>query len=174
MNVPTLLVPARQPSSAVLAAQPVPGTPIPHLTHQWLDLYERGKILFPSLALVASLANAYLAWTLRNVPTRTSVGYCWSTLYVTAIVTTMSIVPWTLLVMTNTNKQLRSHATRDDAALAEGIKGMVMSEEEKAKRAREDANVPALLQRWSKMNFCRGLFPFVGAVIGFCGAAWMK
>ncbi|KAJ5579538.1 uncharacterized protein N7459_005523 [Penicillium hispanicum] len=174
MNVPTLVLPARQPPPAVRAARQVPATPIPHLTHQWLDVYERGKEIFPPLATLASLANGYLAWALRDAPTSTPMGYSWTTLYVTAVVTTLSIVPWTLTVMKSTNGKLRAHATRDDAALAEGTKGMVMSEEEKAKRAREDAEIPALLQRWAWLNFGRGVFPLLGAVVGFCGVAWMR
>lgn len=76
--------------------------------------------------------------------------------------------------MKRTNDRLRAHAARDDAALAEGTGGMVLSEAEKARRAREDDEVPELLWNWARLNICRSLFPLTGAVIGFCGVLWMK
>jgi hypothetical protein len=82
----------------------------------------------------------------------------------------MSIVPFTFTAMRKTNAKLKAHAKRDDAAGAEGTKGMVVSEQEKAKRARDDSEVPELLQHWGKLNLIRAVFPLVGAGIGFYAA----
>lgn len=172
--IPVLGLPARQSPSAILPSHQVPGTPTPHLTRQWLDVYERGIGLYPPIAIAASLANGYLAWALRDTPAPAGLGCSWTGVYTTAIVTTLSMVPWTLTAMKSTNGRLRAHATRDDAALAEGTEGMVVSEQEKAKRTREDDEVPALLGKWAELNLCRAVFPFLGAVIGFCGVVWMK
>lgn len=174
LSIPALVLPARQPPSATIPARQVPGTPAAHLSHQWLDVYERGKRLFPALAIVASSANAYLAWRLRNTPAPDAVSCSWAGIYLTAIITTLGMVPWTLTAMKSTNGRLRAHATRDDASLSEGTKSMVVSEQEKAKRAREDGDVPALLWKWAELNLYRGMFPLLGACIGFCGVAWMK
>lgn len=174
MTIPALALPKRQPASIPILAHQKPGTPIPHLTHQWLDVYERGKGIYPPLSIVASLANGYLAWALRRTPAPDALGCSWTGIYVTAILATLGMVPWTLTAMKGTNGRLRAHATRDDAALAEGTKGMVVSEEEKAKRAREDEDVPGLLWDWAKLNFCRSMFPLLGACIGFWGVVWMK
>lgn len=174
MTIPVLALPARRPPSATVPARQMPGTPIAHLSHQWLDAYERGKRIFPPMAIVASLANAYLAWALRNSPASDAMGCSWTGIYAAAVITTLGIVPWTLTAMKDTNGRLRAHATRDDAALAEGTEGMVVSEQEKAKRAREDEEVPALLRKWAELNLCRAVFPFLGACIGFCGVVWMK
>lgn len=176
MNIPNLVLPARAPPGATIPPPEVPGTPIPHLTHQFVDVYERGKGIFPPLAIVASLANGYLAWVLRDTPTPapTVTGQSWTSFYVTAIVVTLGMVPWTLTAMKSTNDRLRAHASRDDAALAEGLEGMVLSAAEKARRAKEDDRVPGLLWNWAKLNFCRSLFPLTGAAIGFCGVVWMK
>ncbi|KAJ5654404.1 hypothetical protein N7490_001407 [Penicillium lividum] len=173
LTVPGLTLPARQPASVTIPSQQVPGTPVPHLTHQWLDTYERGKMTFPAISVVSSVANGYLAWALRNtaVPESGIVGGSWTGCYMTAIVATMGLAVWTLTAMKKTNARLTAIATRDDAAAAEGIKGMVMGEQEKVKRAKEDAEVPELFRKWSKLNFLRALFPLTGAIIGLYGAA---
>ncbi|CEJ54251.1 hypothetical protein PMG11_00571 [Penicillium brasilianum] len=174
MDIPNLALPARRPPGATIPCNEIPGTPIAHLTHQWLDVYERGKNIFPPIAIVASLANGYLAWTLRDMPVPTRTGQSWTSFYVTAVVVTLSMVPWTLTAMKSTNDRLRAHATRDDAAVAEGTEGMVVSAAEKVRRTKEDDEVPMLLWRWAELNFCRSLFPLAGAAMGFCGVVWMK
>lgn len=176
MTIPNLALPARRPPGATRPTPEVPGTPIPHLTHQFADVYARGKGVYPPLAVAASLANGYLAWALRDTPSPTTspIGQSWTSFYVTTIVITLGMVPWTLTAMKRTNDRLRAHAARDDAALAEGTGGMVLSEAEKARRAREDDEVPELLWNWARLNICRSLFPLTGAVIGFCGVLWMK
>jgi hypothetical protein len=174
MDIPNLALPARRPPGAIIPTHEVPGTPIAHLTHQWLDVYERGKRIFPPIAIVASLANGYLAWILRDTPAPATASLSWTSLYVTAIVVTLGMVPWTLTAMKSTNDRLRAHATRDDKALAEGTEGMVLGASEKSRRAKEDDEVPGLMWKWAELNFCRSLFPLTGAVIGFCGVVWMK
>ena len=176
MTIPDLALPARRPPGATSPAHEVPGTSIPHLTHQFVDVYERGKGIYPPLAVAASLANGYLAWALRDAPSpmTSPTGQSWTTFYVTTIVVTLSMVPWTLTAMKRTNDRLRARAARDDAALAEGTEGMVLSEAERARREKEDDDVPGLLWNWARLNICRSLFPLTGAVIGFCGAVWMK
>ncbi|KAJ5656780.1 hypothetical protein N7507_008730 [Penicillium longicatenatum] len=175
LTIPNLTLPARQPASVTIPSQQGPGTPIPHLAHQWLDTYERGKRTFPVIALGASVANGYLAWALRDVaaPESGIVSGSWSGYYITAITTTMGFVVWTLTAMRRTNNRLTAIATRDDAATAEGTKGMVVSDQEKVKRAKEDAEVPELLKRWANLNLCRGMFPLTGAIIGLYGVAKM-
>ncbi|KAJ5694697.1 hypothetical protein N7536_005109 [Penicillium majusculum] len=94
----------------------------------------------------------------------------WSTCYLLAVGVTMSIAPFTVTAMKKTNAKLKAHAKRDDAADAEGTEGMVVSPEEKAKRARDDSEVVELLQHWSQLNLIRAAFPLVGAGIGFYAA----
>ncbi|KAJ5278953.1 hypothetical protein N7478_004325 [Penicillium angulare] len=175
ISIPSLVLPARQPTSATIPSHE-PGTPIPHLTHQWLDLYERGKNTFPLIGLGASIANGYLAWVLRDTPAPDSalMGYGWMGCYVTAIASTMGLGVWTLTAMNETNTKLTAIATRDDAAVAEGTNEMVVGEQEKVKRAKEESEVPALLKKWAELNLCRAVFPFAGAVIGFYGVVLLK
>lgn len=175
LSIPNLTLPARQPASVAIPSQQGPGTPSPHLAHQWLDTYDRGRKIYPVMCLGASVANGYLAWALRDMPAPESgiVGGSWSGYYITTITATMSIVVWTLTLMQSTNNRLAAIAKRDDAAAAEGTKGMVVGDQEKAKRAKEDAEVPELLKRWSKLNMCRAFFPLIGAIFGLYGLAKM-
>lgn len=163
--IPNLMLPARQPPSTILPLHE-PGTPIPHLAHQWLDLYERGKNRFPVIALVASAANGYLAWVLRDTPAPDSVLMCcgWTGCYTTAVAVTMGMVVWTLTAMKGTNVRLTVIATRDDTMVAKGTKGMIM----------DDSEVPALLKRWANLNLIRAAFPLAGAAIGIFGIVLMK
>ncbi|KAJ5122036.1 hypothetical protein N7448_003166 [Penicillium atrosanguineum] len=172
VTIPILGIAARHPSAT--GTRQTPGTPIAHLSHQWEETYDRGLYIYPTTAIASSLASCYLAWALRDAPGPTAVNCSWSSIYITAALTTAGLVPWTLLVMWPTNQKLKAHAARDDAAVAEGTKGMVVSEQEKAKRAREDEEVPALVQKWGELNFYRSLFSVAGAVIGFFGVVWMK
>ncbi|OQD86420.1 hypothetical protein PENSOL_c089G02708 [Penicillium solitum] len=172
MSIPNIILPARRPPSATLPFQDTPGTPTAHLTHQWLDLYDRGSKIFPGISAVSSLANLYALWALRDSPAPAPdiFGSSWSTCYLLAVGVTMSIAPFTVTAMKKTNAKLKAHAKRDDAADAEGTEGMVVSPEEKAKRARDDSEVVELLQHWSQLNLIRAAFPLVGAGIGFYAA----
>ncbi|CAI7598767.1 unnamed protein product [Penicillium glandicola] len=172
ISIPTIIIPARRPPSATLPFHDTPGTPTAHLTHQWLHLYDRGSRIFPGISAVSSLATIYTLWALRDSPTHAPgiLGSSWSTCYLLAIGATMGIVPFTFTVMKKTNAKLKAHARRDDAAGAEGTEGMVVSAQEKAKRAREDSEVLELLHYWSQLNLIRATFPLVGAGIGFYAA----
>ncbi|KAJ5545908.1 hypothetical protein N7494_003493 [Penicillium frequentans] len=175
LNIPTLILPARQPASVAIPSQQGPATPFPHLTHQWLDTYERGMRTFPVMCLGASVANGYLAWALRDMaaPEAGIIGGSWSGYYATAIATTMGFVVWTMTAMKSTNDRLMAIATRDDAAAAEGTKGMVVGDQEKAKRAKEDAEALELMKTWANLNMFRAMFPLTGAIIGLYGVANM-
>ncbi|CAI7574291.1 unnamed protein product [Penicillium manginii] len=150
------------PALSLPPRHPLPATPVAHLSRQWLDVYDRGKEIFLSIAIVASTANAYLAWRLRDVLVSEEVGWSWSCLYFTAVGTTLGIIPWTLIAMEKVNGLLKAHAVRDDASTAEGSGGMVVSEKEKNMRAKQDEQVPGLMQDWAWLNLCRAVFPLVG------------
>lgn len=90
----------------------------------------------------------------------------------TAAAVTVSIVPYTVVFMQTVNNKLAAHATRDDAAAAEGREAMKMSEQELARREREDMEVLGLLRKWSCLNFVRGVMPLVGAMAGVCATVF--
>jgi hypothetical protein len=130
---------------------------VSHLTHQWLHIYDIGKIVFPSIALTSVLFNSYVAYAVRGVS-----GGRLSRLYLTAAALTITIAPYTIGLMAPTNKRLEAHATRDDDGQAKGED----AEEERVLRESEDREVPALLAKWTRLNTVRGLFPLLGAAVG--------
>ncbi|GAD93348.1 hypothetical protein PVAR5_1958 [Paecilomyces variotii No. 5] len=166
LTVPALTLPERSAIIKIPSKTDTPGSTLSHVTHQWLNVYDKGKLMFPSVALTSALAYSYLAYTLRH----TARGGKVARLYLIAAATTMTIVPYTLAVMLPVNKRLQAHATRDDAAEKEGKEDMATSAEEEAKRTREDREVPGLLETWTYMNAGRSLFPLAGAVVGITAA----
>ncbi|KAL3472458.1 hypothetical protein BJX99DRAFT_262246 [Aspergillus californicus] len=125
--------------------------PVTLIVKQWRDMYNVGKIKNPPIAALTAAAFAYLAWAVPNstagevlAPENAAV------LYSIAAVLTVSIVPWTIGVMTKTNRKLLD--------LAEGI--WVPSE-------KTSEEVEGLLGKWIGFNLVRALFPLAGAVVGF-------
>lgn len=171
MLIPTLILPARHPSSRAAPTNTRPGTPTAHLSHQWLNAHNVGHRIFPSLAVTASLANGYLAWALRDAPASTVVGGSWTKFYAAAVVLTMGIAPWSAIIIEPLVNRLESHATRDDAVGAE--KDVVRSEQDQARRAEDDEQVPAWIQKWSTLNLARAVFPLLGAVMSVYGALYV-
>ena len=70
----------------------------------------------------------------------------------------MSIVPFTLLVMSNVNGKL-------DAA-AEESKSLKITEQLSEVKGARGESTKELVDWWATLNFVRGLFPLTGAVLG--------
>lgn len=168
--IPNMTLPAHIPAKSARSFYETPGTLADHLTHQWLDFYDRGHKIFPAIAGFASLANVYVFWVLRTIPTQTpAVGISsLANRYLLAAATAMSIAPWTLLAMLKTNKKLDSFAVSDsDEQEVEGDQDIILGTQEQTKQAQADSEVPGLLKRWAKLNMVRAMFPLLGAMISF-------
>lgn len=105
----------------------------------WADVYARGANLMPKAGATVALAYTYAAYDVRRA------GGQWQ-LFAAAAASVVGIVPFTLLVMTDTNDKL--HKLNKD-----GTSGT----EPQAKE---------LLDRWGIMNFVRGLLPLAGTILG--------
>ncbi|KAJ5976097.1 hypothetical protein N7481_009804 [Penicillium waksmanii] len=161
--IPNLTLPARRPAKSSRSFYETPGNLAAHLSHQWLDFYDRGHKIFPSVAGLSSLANIYVFWALRDTPTEAVSSV--ANHYLLAAAVAMSIAPWTVLAMLKTNKTLDSYAASDDEGGAEDVKDTITSTEEQAKRSQADNEVPRLLKKWAKLNLVRSIFPLLGAAI---------
>ncbi|RMJ22386.1 hypothetical protein PHISP_06750 [Aspergillus sp. HF37] len=149
------------------ASSEAPGTSSSHLAHQWLDLYNCGKKIFPGLVVFGSAANAYALWMLHQSPIPAPST---STYYLIGIAVAMGIAPFTGLAMGKTNNRLKAHAQHDEAAGSEGTKDTtVVSAQDEAKQTMGD-EVPELLTHWAKLNLARSVFPLLGAGIMFYAA----
>lgn len=139
--------------------QQPPLTPASHLTHQFLNIYNKGKILFPSIAVTSVLLYSYVAYALRDVRNGRL-----SRLYLAAASLTIGVVPYTIGLMMPTNKLLEAHATRDDNGNA-SVDQKDQKEKDEVRQA-QDREVPALLEKWTRLNAVRGVFPLLGAALG--------
>ncbi|KAL3461171.1 hypothetical protein BJX64DRAFT_261445 [Aspergillus heterothallicus] len=127
--------------------------PLPLIVKQWRDMYSAGKAQNPPIAIVTAAAFVYLAWSVRESTTPLAVlaPKNATALYSAAAALTVAIVPWTLTTMLPTNNQLLERA---------GLKGWAPSDE--AAEETED-----LLHKWTFLNAVRGVFPLLGAVVGY-------
>ncbi|BCR84105.1 uncharacterized protein ACHE_11507A [Aspergillus chevalieri] len=161
-TIPTLTLPPRPSPSSPINIHPTPFAPPPHLTHQWLYTYKNTQRILSPLATVTFTGYTYLAWCLRNDPTARGKWY----LLACAVMVGMFF--WNHVVMRGVNGRLEGHARRDDKARAEGAEGMKMSEQEVAKRGREDTNASKGLRLWILLNGVMAMFPLGAAGVGFC------
>ncbi|KAG9737537.1 DUF1772-domain-containing protein, partial [Aureobasidium melanogenum] len=120
-----------------------------HAVRLWQQNYQRGASQNPPIALGAAASLGFLAWSLRNLRTPTSIGLRPSALFAAAVVSTMAILPFTIVFMRATNNKL--------LALAAKAKKDEMS-------VTETEDVEGLLERWAALNRLRGVLPMVGAV----------
>lgn len=79
----------------------------------------------------------------------------------------MSIIPYTLLVMSSTNKSLLSRAEVADAESMTGVskaKEAATKASGDSKATREDVEVLNWLKGWAELNVVRSLFPLAGTL----------
>ncbi|EER43249.1 conserved hypothetical protein [Histoplasma capsulatum H143] len=81
------------------------------LAKLWRNVYHLGATQNPPIALCTAAAFFYLAWSDRSgTISLREAGQNTSTLYCAAGALTLSIVPFTILAMTKTNKELLEKA----------------------------------------------------------------
>lgn len=153
MTIPTLVLPNPK-SQDRPSSSPSPA----YIAHQWRNVYDVGKMIYPALALTASildLAAARVCYHSQGMgPEERSKT---ASLSVAAALLTTFIVPYTILVIMPVNRKLDAYRV---PRAVEGKKGEMTGLPDD-----EDA-LSALLASWSRKNFVRGLFPLMGAVLG--------
>lgn len=111
------------------------------LAQQWAGIYNRGKVLGPQAAVISLLGYGYLMYD------RSRQGRGWAK-YLGAAALSLGIIPFTGILMAETNKAL--------LGVAAGGPGASLSSEA----------VRELLVRWRDLNLGRSLFPLAGALLG--------
>ncbi|CEI65321.1 hypothetical protein FVEN_g6253 [Fusarium venenatum] len=114
--------------------------PAPSSTIVWHELFNRGFALMPKFAVTTTAAYFYAAYTAQKQ------GHAWKGLVVGAV-STVSIIPFTILFMKSTNELLFKAAA-----------GTLEASQE---------DVAKLIGRWGFLNLVRSLIPLAGAVAGF-------
>ena len=162
ITVPVMALPAQRLRQAGAATKAeTHAVSVSQLKQQWLWFYSRGRATFPPLAATAALAYTYLAFHLPD----DNVLAKW---YITAAVSTISIVPFTLLVMMPTNNLLAASAARASSMKRESGEEDVGNKV--VKQDGEDEEFLRLMMKWARLNYLRALLPLSGAVIGLTAA----
>lgn len=148
MTVPSLLL--THPS----ASKEVKAMMLENATRSWKYIYDVGKKVGPMAGLVGSCGYVYAA---QALPSDLLIE---KRMLYAAAVANMLVGPFTMLIMQPTNDEL---IRRANAASA----GKVATEASKNVRAGsiESYDIPKLIQRWSKLNAARSIFPVAAAVL---------
>ncbi|KAL7788708.1 hypothetical protein V8C37DRAFT_387785 [Trichoderma ceciliae] len=109
----------------------------------WAELYKRGMASMPKFAIGTALAYLVAAYDSHGN------GGAWTS-YLGAAVCVLSIVPYTLTVMSWTNGQLQTEAKKENGGETE----------------LSVSRVNGLLGRWITLNLIRGLLPLTGTILG--------
>ncbi|KAA6412020.1 MAG: noranthrone monooxygenase [Lasallia pustulata] len=118
-----------------------------HLVRQWARLYHYGHLYMPAVSVAATGLYGYVA--LRK---RASNRNQWF-IYAAAGATTITMVPFTWLMMAPTNTTLfRLEALASATASAVEL-----------------STVQELVVRWAWLHVVRSVFPLVGAILGLVG-----
>jgi hypothetical protein len=118
-------------------------TQAPQLLSEFVQIFDYGHKLMPSLAVGTFLLYAYTSAQKR------AAGKPWLR-HLAAGVTTIAIVPFTWIVMTPTNNELFLLHAESRGASGFGDLGLVQG----------------LLVRWARLHVVRSLFPLAGALVG--------
>jgi hypothetical protein len=153
LTLSTMVIPALTVSCSNAPKELVP-TILSNATRSWQYIYDVGKKFGPMAGVIGSAAYAYAAYSLPASSTTER-----RMLYTAAVVNSL-LGPFTVAFMTRTNSELirRSTAARTGKGESNQLKG--------AKEGSIEAyDTPRLLQRWSKLNAARSIFPFAAAAL---------
>lgn len=116
------------------------------LLQQWTRMYHYGHQVLPTMAVGTFLLYSYAASKKKNKS--------WGA-FALAGIATVSMVPFTWLVMVPTNNELfrLELASRTNPAVIETAKAV------------------ELVVKWNQMHFTRALMPLVGAFLGALGVS---
>ena len=153
LTLTTMVVPAMLIPHTNAPKEMVP-TVLSNATRTWHHIYNVGKKLGPMAGVIGSAAYAYAAYSL---PASSSTE---KQLLYTAAVANSLVGPFTMAIMAPTNSELIRRATA-----AESGKGDLHQIKGAKEGTLEGLDTPRLLQRWSKLNATRAIFPFTAAVM---------
>jgi hypothetical protein len=127
-------------------------SPTPLLLKQWGNAYNAGKKNAPPFAVLSSACYFYLAYALpSNFPRSKLYGY------IAAGALTVGVVPYTRLVMMDTNKKLLAKV---DETRTLGIKDEIVE----VGLGNETAH--KLVDSWGMLNLGRAALLVVGSLVG--------
>ena len=118
---------------------------------QFRSLYNLGKTINPKIAMLSATASFAAAWTHYHPQALYRTG-----LFVASGITTLSIVPWTFLMMQSTNSALFARLQVAESKPIGEAKSTEQSEETRS-----------LLEKWRFLNIIRSLMPLAGSLLAY-------
>ncbi|GKZ38137.1 hypothetical protein AbraIFM66950_010107 [Aspergillus brasiliensis] len=135
---------------ALLRAHNEDHLPAINVVRLWRNLYESGKSQNPPIAVVTASAFFYLAWSTRSSsPLFRQVARSTTTLYGAAAILTLSIMPYTIAVMSSTNNALLAESASNSEPTS--LRG---------------TEIEQLVSKWISLNGFRSLLPLAGCLLG--------
>ena len=127
--------------------------PNPLMIRQWQLSFDRGKIINPAIAFVSVVTFGGLSYRLYG-----SLNHEKAEIYALSALLVFAIYPWTRIVMWPTNTKLfKKYAEMNNLSIEDKATEVGLAKGESTKE---------LVDRWGSLNFARGMFPLVGAVLG--------
>ena len=131
-------------------------SPLPARLLGWLEVYDLGKLISPTIAAASAVFWGYLTYASYSMKAGGLVRSSWQS-YLAAGLLTFAILPWTLVVMMPANKTLMKAAWKVQIDGAEAIK------------LQDHAKLEETIGLWGTMNWFRAVTPMVGGMIGVWG-----
>ena len=129
--------------------------PFPLNVQQWRYSFDVGKIAHPALALLSSVAYGYVAFKWQGTLRQRR-----AELFGVAIVFNLIMWPWTIFFTLPTNNKLFKKADETNGG-GKGIEAVVDEVGEP-----EEETARGLISYWGKLNYVRGCFPLIAAILG--------
>lgn len=129
--------------------------PTPLVSRQWQTIFERGKPIAIPSALLSAGSFSYLAYALYK-----TLHHPRAELYGLAAIATITMIPFTALLIQPTNEKLHEKANE--------FQQWSLADEAVENNVAKGESSKELIDRWATLNAVRALFPLSGAVI----AAW--
>ena len=135
-------------------------SPAELMLRQWQHMFDSSKIMYPGMAVAASLAHGYIYMSARR-----TLGAAASKLPLLAAGLSLAIVPYTVVVLFPTNRELIKRAAAAEAS----------SKVSKAERAagagvnytaQEEAAAKQLVDRWGVLNLGRSALLAAASIAG--------
>lgn len=181
MAVPGLLLPAatsqsQAKGSSTSGGKLRPATSDPQLARQWRLVYLSGKGILPWVSLISSICFAYVAWNLPSTSSsfaeteKSLRSLKWG--FVVAASLAISIVPWTLIIMRNTNATLEERAGQADAIAERSEPDVLEADVKGNENGSKGITTEELMRWWGALNLIRSSLSF-SAILTVVGGLFL-
>lgn len=135
-------------AGSALLEPSLPAAAAAHASIIWHHIYNKGKTTLPPIAACAALAFFYAAYNFPNPVALQEIENTRNSLAIAGLLT-VSIVPYTLLIMKPTNDALHAKSRAVTERSKNGFETIL------------DDATKELIRNWNVLNFVRGALPLL-------------